>query len=62
ATSSIFKNFTINDEKAAEQVLDALDKAAEQPVWEGKVPFKPPERDPEIIRSRMAKRGNHVRV
>ncbi|MCD8084631.1 MAG: hypothetical protein LUE86_14280 [Clostridiales bacterium] len=60
ATSSIFHNFTITDEKAAEQFLDALDKAAEQSAWKPKNPFKPPIRDPEVIRAKMAKRKEHA--
>ncbi len=60
ATSSIFTNFTITDEKKAEQFLDALDKASEQPAWKSKIPFKPPVRDPDVIRTKMAKRNNNA--
>ncbi len=60
ATSSIFTNFTITDEKTAERFLDALDKAAEQPAWKPRIPYKPPIRDPEVIRAKMAKREEHA--
>ncbi len=60
ATSSIFTNFTITDEKTAERFLDALDKAAEQPAWKPGIPFKPPVRDHEVIRAKMAKRENNA--
>ncbi|MCD8371575.1 MAG: hypothetical protein LUC94_14865 [Clostridiales bacterium] len=57
ATSSIFHNFTITDEKSAECFVDALDKAAQQPAWKSKLGYKPPVRDPEVLRAMMARRN-----
>ena len=59
ATSSIFHNFVITDEQAVERFLDVLDKAAEQPAWKPRIPYKPPIRDPEVIRAKMAKRNEN---
>lgn len=55
-TSSIFHNFTITDEKTAEQFLDALEKASQQPPWKSQIGYKPPIRDPEVLRAMMANR------
>lgn len=62
ATSSIFADFTITDEKAAERFVNALDEAAQQPAWQPRIPFKSPVRDPKIIRMMMAKRKQNERV
>ncbi|MCD7889669.1 MAG: hypothetical protein LUG23_07140 [Oscillospiraceae bacterium] len=51
ATSSIFYNFTITDEKAAERFADVLDKAAQQPSWEPQSEVDPLVRDPETIKA-----------
>lgn len=56
ATSSIFHNFTISDEDSAERFVDALDKASQQPTWDSKLGYKPPIRDPKVLRAMMAKR------
>ncbi|MCD8363535.1 MAG: hypothetical protein LUC98_11380 [Lachnospiraceae bacterium] len=56
ATSSIFTNFTITDEKSAERFADTLDKAAQQPAWQPRLAVKAPVRDPEVLRNMMAKR------
>lgn len=57
ATSSIFYNFTITDEKAAERFADVLDRAAQQPPWKSKLGYKPPIRNPEVLRAMLAKRN-----
>ncbi len=49
-TSSIFANFTINDEKSAERFVNALEKAEKQHAWEPSEPVKPLLREPEAIR------------
>ncbi|MCD7825871.1 MAG: hypothetical protein LUH14_07925 [Clostridiaceae bacterium] len=51
ATSSIFYNFTITDEKDAERFADVLDKAAQQPAWKPRTAVAPLVRDPETIRA-----------
>ncbi len=51
ATSSIFYNFTITDEKAAERFADVLDKAAQQPPWRPQGEVAHLVRDPEEIRT-----------
>ncbi|MCD7956083.1 MAG: hypothetical protein LUG93_10125 [Lachnospiraceae bacterium] len=40
--SGIFHDFTITDEKAAEQFVDTLEKASEQPPWKSQIGHKPP--------------------
>ncbi len=57
ATSSIFHNFTITDEESAESFVEALDKAAQQPAWQSKLGYKPPIRDPEVLRAMLARRN-----
>ena len=51
ATSSIFYNFTITDEKEAERFVNVLDKAAQQPAWKPQSEVDPLIRDPEKIRA-----------
>ncbi|MCD7811235.1 MAG: hypothetical protein LUG91_05210 [Ruminococcus sp.] len=53
--SSIFHNFTITDEKAAERFADALDKAAQQPPWKPQGEVAPLIRNPEVIRTMFEK-------
>lgn len=53
--SSIFHNFTINGEEAAERFADALDKAAQQPPWKPQGEVAPLIRNPEVIRTMFEK-------
>lgn len=55
ATSSIFANFTINDEKTATHFADALDLASQQPEWKPSAPVNRPLRDLAQIRELMMK-------
>lgn len=50
ALSSIFYNFTITDEKAAERFADVLDKVSQQPAWNPQSEVDPLVRDSEMIR------------
>ncbi len=51
ATSSIFYNFTITDEKEAERFANVLDRAAQKPAWKPQHEVAPLVRDPEKIRA-----------
>ncbi len=51
ATSSIFTNFTITDEKSAERFADALDKAAQQPSWKPRLDVQSTVRDRDVLRA-----------
>ncbi len=51
AMSSIFYNFTITDEEAAERFADVLDRASQQPAWKPQSEIDPLVRDPEMIRN-----------
>lgn len=51
ATSSIFYNFTITDEKDAERFANALEQAAQQPAWKPQTTAAPLVRDPDTIRA-----------
>ena len=55
ATSSIFADFTIRDQKTAEAFVDALDKAAEQPEFKPTHSYRKVT-DPDEIRALLDRR------
>lgn len=56
ATSSIFADFHITDQKSAEAFVDALDASAHDPKRMPVAPVKPPLTDHNEIRAFFAKR------
>lgn len=56
ATSSIFASFDIEDERAAERFVEALEESVHDPAWKPVAPVDPPLTDQQIIRALLAKR------
>lgn len=56
ATSSIFANFNITDERTAEAFVAALDASAHDPKREPVAPVNPPLTDHAAIRAFLARR------